>query len=510
MIRRIDIKILLILVVTALVPMIVSVRLVAVAVRTALHIGINDDMEDALAASIDAQRARIETLKAMHAQQLAALARSAALTQACRDDDPAPLRATVHRLMSHNSALRAVRIHTAHGPWFAQDAPPLPQAADAAPQTLRQHGIALDTGVCQRLEADFAVDRDIAQQLKRAGETHEVFLALQNASHDYLSQRITLAYALLLGTAVLLSILGGFYWTRRMARRLHDLNRATQRVARGDLTIHIPPGGRDEISELITSFNQMVAEMAASQARVEFLQKIATWQEVARRLAHEIKNPLTPIQLAAQELQTQYTGDDPRYQSLLAQSTEIIQEEVEVLRRLVSHFSAFARMPKIEPVPTDLAEFMGDLQAATQHMADEFHMTITWRIPEAPRQVPLDTTMMRRVLDNLIRNAGEALEAAQQPDRSVTISAQLVPAPKQSELHIRVADNGAGIPAEHRATLFDPYFTTRAHGTGLGLAICKKTILEHGGRIYLDEQHTPGTAFVIALPADATAAPTPP
>jgi signal transduction histidine kinase len=147
---------------------------------------------------------------------------------------------------------------------------------------------------------------------------------------------------------------------------------------------------------------------------------------------------------------------------------------------------------------------MRDCEAAMRHMSEGFGMSIEWQIPEAPLWVALDAMMMRRVLDNLVRNAGEAIQQGSTAAPRVRVSAAVEKRDKRHEVCIRVADNGNGIPAENRRALFDPYFTTKPEGTGLGLAICKKIVLEHGGRIYLDEQETSGTVFVIALPSLAS------
>ena len=136
---------------------------------------------------------------------------------------------------------------------------------------------------------------------------------------------------------------------RRATGRVAALRDAAQRVGAGDLSVRVAPRGNDELDELARAFDVMVAELGDARSRLGYLQKVSAWQEVARRLAHEIKNPLTPIQLAVQELGSKYRGDDPDYRRLLATAQEILNEEVGAIRRLVDDFSAFAKLPKVEP-----------------------------------------------------------------------------------------------------------------------------------------------------------------
>src|SRR5205814_4158064 len=151
---------------------------------------------------------------------------------------------------------------------------------------------------------------------------------------------------------------------RRATGRVATLREAASRVAAGDLSVRVTPRGKDELDELGRAFNRMVAELGDARSRLGYLQKVSAWQEVARRLAHEIKNPLTPIQLAVQELASKYRGGDPEYARLLATAQEILSEEIGTIRRLVDDFSAFAKLPKVEPQPVDLGQVVGDFVRA--------------------------------------------------------------------------------------------------------------------------------------------------
>jgi len=279
---------------------------------------------------------------------------------------------------------------------------------------------------------------------------------------------------------------------------------AAGKVGQGDLGVRVPAGDRDELEALRVAFNEMVAELSLSRARVDYLQRIAGWQELARRLAHEIKNPLTPIQLAVQEATRRYPGDDAAYKRTLDTTREIVEEEVATLRRLVSAFSEFARLPDVKPAPADLAEFVRDM-ASSRALLDELDPGVTVRFEPGAAEVPvrLDRIMFRRAVENLLRNAVEAMASTggtvwvRVESREVTEPGAAQPS---AQAWLVVEDDGPGIPAAQRDKVFDPYFTTKATGTGLGLAIVRKIALDHDGDVGLEDRPGGGTRFVLTLP----------
>jgi signal transduction histidine kinase len=286
---------------------------------------------------------------------------------------------------------------------------------------------------------------------------------------------------------------------------------AAGKVGHGDLGVRVPAGERGELEALRVAFNEMVAELSLSRARVDYLQRIAGWQELARRLAHEIKNPLTPIQLAVQEATRRYAGDDAGYRRTLETTREIVEEEVATLRRLVSAFSEFARLPDVKPAPADLAEFVRDM-ASSRALLDELDPGVTVRFEPGDAEVPvrLDRIMFRRAVENLLRNAVEAM-ASTGGTVWVRVETHEVSEPDAAEPSAQawlvVEDDGPGIPAAQRDKVFDPYFTTKATGTGLGLAIVRKIALDHDGDVGLEERPGGGTRFVLTLPRTAAGRP---
>jgi len=220
-------------------------------------------------------------------------------------------------------------------------------------------------------------------------------------------------------------------------------------------------------------------------------QKVAAWREVARRLAHEIKNPLTPIQLCAERLRRHFATAAPAAQALVDECTDTIVGEVESLKGLVDEFSQFARMPAPRTVPTDLGELIIDTLALYNGIFTD--VRIEHRLAPVPL-VRLDAEQIRRVLINLVDNAIEAME------RKGAIIVETQRDPANSIVRIVVADDGPGIPAAEREKLFLPYYSTKRRGSGLGLAIVRRIIAEHGGNIDVGDNTPRGTRFTIELP----------
>jgi two-component system nitrogen regulation sensor histidine kinase NtrY len=221
-------------------------------------------------------------------------------------------------------------------------------------------------------------------------------------------------------------------------------------------------------------------------------QKVAAWREVARRLAHEIKNPLTPIQLSAERMRRHFAGRPPSDRALVDECAATIVGEVESLKGLVDEFSQFARMPSPRTVPTDLSALITDTLALYDGIFSD--VSITPRFGEGVPLVRLDVEQIRRVIINLVDNAIEATE------RKGEIAVETALDGANKLVRIVVADNGPGIPASEREKLFLPYYSTKRRGSGLGLAIVRRIIAEHGGSIEVGDNTPQGTRFTIELP----------
>ena len=221
-------------------------------------------------------------------------------------------------------------------------------------------------------------------------------------------------------------------------------------------------------------------------------QKVAAWREVARRLAHEIKNPLTPIQLSAERLRRHFAGAPPATRELVSECTSTIVGEVESLKGLVDEFSQFARMPAPRAVPTDVHGLLEDALSLYRGLLAE--VEIRTRFADSLPKVSVDPEQFRRVILNLVDNAIEAM------DRRGAIDIETRHDETNDLVRVVVADNGPGIPAAERDKLFLPYYSTKQRGSGLGLAIVRRIVAEHGGSIEVSDNEPRGTRFAIELP----------
>jgi two-component system nitrogen regulation sensor histidine kinase NtrY len=224
----------------------------------------------------------------------------------------------------------------------------------------------------------------------------------------------------------------------------------------------------------------------------EQAQKVATWREVARRIAHEVKNPLTPISLSAQRLKRKYVDqiDDPVFE----ECTRMIIDHVDLIRNLVNEFSAFAQFPTANPSPCSLRKIIEETVALYRegHYNVEFEFSVTDDIP----RMNLDRQQIKQAMINLVDNAVGAME--EKGNITITLSHDAI----LKIVRIEVADNGPGISDEDKSRLFEPNFSTKKAGMGLGLTIVSSIVLDHNGRIRVQDNHPNGAKFVIELPVD--------
>jgi two-component system nitrogen regulation sensor histidine kinase NtrY len=347
------------------------------------------------------------------------------------------------------------------------------------------------------LELTFGISKEIYANflaLREAMEREQDLDRLLPVVLPRIFRGLAVAFVVVLAFATVI----GLFVARRATGRVAALREAARRVGEGDLSVRVSPRGKDELDDLGRTFDVMVAELAEARPRLEYLQKVSAWQEVARRLAHEIKNPLTPIQLAVQELGSKYRGGDPAYERLLATAQEILGEEIGTIRRLVDDFSAFAKLPKVEPRPLDLGQIVDDFVRTRT----EWQPFVRFTPPATPVRAQCDRMLIRRVLANLVENA---VQAAQDAGREPVVSLGVRTDVARGVASLVVDDNGPGIAAAEREHVFDPYVTTKDHGTGLGLAIVRKIVLDHGGDVHASAAPPPlgGARLTVTLPTAA-------
>jgi len=344
------------------------------------------------------------------------------------------------------------------------------------------------------LSVIFAADRTRVDEM---GAAQEFVQAWKTTAAEVESSNLT-AFGVLLVITVVLAVFTGLRVVRPAIRRINELAAATGPVAQGDLDVRVPAEGEDEIADLARAFNSMLEQLGQSRARIEFLKRVGEWQNMARRLAHEIKNPLTPIQLAVEECAGRYGGEDPKYKKLLDTTLDIVREEVASLRRLVTEFANFARLPRADLRREDLGDFLREQLPRLRKDAlldDEEPSSIALDVDDGGMPVALDRTMFYRVLNNLVMNG---LQAARDVDGGphVWVQAHAL----GDGWVVEVEDNGPGIDDDLLPNVFDPYVTTKEDGTGLGLTIVKKVVIDHGGQIDARRGRRGGALFRIRLP----------
>ena len=256
------------------------------------------------------------------------------------------------------------------------------------------------------------------------------------------------------------------------------------------LLVRIAPQlDRERLTGLVVTFDEISELLSA--------QRVAAWAEIARRIAHEIKNPLTPIRLSAERLQRKYLSQIKEDPESFTGCTQTIVRQVDSIGRLINEFSAFARMPEPVFAEEDMSELVR--QAVTLQRSARPGVVFTVQGPPGPVPLTCDGNKVGQVLTNLLQNALDAIEARHGAESSEgRITVQIVDEPHQ--VRVAIEDNGIGLPKEERARLFEPYVTTRARGTGLGLAIVKKIMEEHAGTVALEAGPAGGAVARLCFP----------
>jgi signal transduction histidine kinase len=335
-----------------------------------------------------------------------------------------------------------------------------------------------------------------------------VEVAVSDADLRGVLRELTVVAIVLALAALGITILVGVVIARRMTRDLDQLAVGAQAAARGDLDHRVDIRSRDEVGAVAASFNQMMEDLRGAKERLVIAERIAAWQEIARRLAHEIKNPLTPIQMAIDTLRKTWKKKHPSFDEIFEESTSTVLEEAARLKRIVGEFSDFARMPKPTLGPCDLNELVtGALSLYEGSIVIERRLA-----PDLP-PIEADKDQLAQVFYNLLENARDAIAGRLTASQAAAVAAvpgKITVETRRGDQGDRVIllldDNGPGIPSEIKDKLFTPYFTTKhgKDGTGLGLAIVHRIIADHGGRISPGDAPGGGARFTVELPTHQT------
>jgi signal transduction histidine kinase len=302
-------------------------------------------------------------------------------------------------------------------------------------------------------------------------------------------ETLGLAAAAVIGAALLGSLV-----SRRVARDLDALLDGVRAVGRGDLEHQVPVRAADEIGNVASAFNAMTSDLLEAKDKLRHAERVAAWQEIAKSLAHEIKNPLTPIQMSVETLRKTWIGKHPSFDEIFEESTRTVLEEVQRLKKILGEFSQFARMPGPDRRRLDLNDVVISalaLYAGTVRVVRELDETLP--------PLEADRDQLTQVVLNLLENARDAV-ATRGSDQSVgriTVRTRA----GAGAVVLEVEDNGPGFDSALAERLFAPYFTTKAAGTGLGLAIVRRIVTDHGGKIAARSELGRGARFTIELPS---------
>jgi signal transduction histidine kinase len=309
------------------------------------------------------------------------------------------------------------------------------------------------------------------------------------AQIEELDRRVLLA-------AVLFIMLGagmGYYMAERIADPVNRLMRATRRIARGDLDARVLATSSDELRRLVDAFNQMADDLQRQRGELERTNRLAAWADMARQVAHDIKNPLTPIQLNAEHLRRVHLDRGRPLGALVDECVANILGQVRLLRQISSEFSSFATSPEPKPVETSLSELVDEVvepyrSGLAGRVQVESHVAASLPL------VRIDRMLIGRALTNVIENALHAMPNG----GTLTVEAALAP---DHMVQLRVTDTGIGMDAGAIAKIFEPYFSTKAIGTGLGLTIAQRNVEANRGTIAVSSEKGRGTSVTMTLPA---------
>ncbi len=313
---------------------------------------------------------------------------------------------------------------------------------------------------------------------------------LENLEEDLVQQALTTGVL-----ALLLALLLGLYLAHRISSPLSRLVEATGEVATGDFRtrVNLPANSVSEITHLAKGFNTMASELEHSRKRLIHAERVATWQEIARGLAHEIKNPLTPILGALRVVQRAHQQDHPDFDAILHEQAGAVHEEVSRLKAMADNFAQFARLPEPRPTELNLEQLLSQIVTLYRNTYPALEFTLKGF--EATRTLHADSDRLRTVFSNLILNAAQAMEGAGE------LLIHLHPDAHDQLIRLTLHDSGPGIADEIKDRLFLPYATTKgSSGTGLGLALTHRIITEMGGSIEVDESTNRGACFHLTLP----------
>lgn len=347
-----------------------------------------------------------------------------------------------------------------------------------------------------------AAEDEMIDAIPLAGADRQVLgiLLVANSRRAYLEleQQIR-STAIVSGAAgIVLTILLSGWIASRVTRPVEQLAHAAQEIAAGNWNSEVNITSADELGDLAQSFNRMTRELRDQRERLVQAERVAAWRELARRLAHELKNPLFPLQLTVENLLRARQGSLEQFDEIFQEGSSTLLAEIANLKAVVSRFSEFSKMPQPRFQQVELNELVQDgVRLFQSQLGAPGRPPIECRLEmeRGLKPIAADPELLHRALSNLILNAIEAMPNG----GTLTLRTRH----EGDRVSVEVSDTGSGLKPEERERLFTPYFTTKQHGTGLGLAILQSVVSDHGGRITVRSNAGEGTTFSIELPRNA-------
>lgn len=308
-----------------------------------------------------------------------------------------------------------------------------------------------------------------------------------------LQRRVLSAAMLVGGGGMLVAVIASLWFAARVTRPVVSLADAARRVAAGDLAAKVEVESSDELGQLAASFNRMTEDLAQQKDRAVQAERVAAWRELARRLAHELKNPLFPLQVTVENLVRAKQKAPEMFEEVFDEGTSTLLAEINNLKNIIARFSEFSKMPQPQRRPTQVNDVLDSVLRVFQaQLQAKSRITVHTELAASLPEISADPDLLHRALSNLVLNAIDAMPQG----GTLTLGTAAI----NSRVQIFVSDTGSGLTPEECERLFTPYYTTKQHGTGLGLAIVQSVVSDHGGKISVESVKDKGTTFRIELP----------
>ena len=332
----------------------------------------------------------------------------------------------------------------------------------------------------QMRELDFKSEKDLraAENIMKNHDAAKARLSMALSSSRIVSS-VVLLLIILLSTGIFIVVI------LRISKPLAELKNATEQIRKGNFSVHLPENGISDMKELKASFNLMSRELETIQTRLLLAEKEMIWKDLSRILAHEIKNPLTPIQLVAQRLEERMESDPKKVCDILPESISIISQEIENLRLLAQDFSNYAKVSqpsKEELLPATL------IQEIVKSYSQNYHINLDLA---DDMNILFDKTHFYQIITNILQNAIDA--SGEEGQIKIRLYGE------RSYVVISIEDEGMGIHSKDLARIFEPYFSRKSKGTGLGLALVKKLCDANGAVIRVKSKPNEGSTFTLII-----------